>query len=710
MDGHVGHTFGDGQYFPTQQHRAVFFSPLETDVSMDQCHLAPEFELQPNIPAEYIRCTVGMLPKSANVAAKTGLPIAATITPYPKGAADSVPVIERGIIRCKVCRTYINPYAEVLPGGTRWKCNICGALNDTPEQCAEINTDTHEELRSFVYDFIAPSEYMCRPPQPQTHLFLVDVSQYAMKSGLFGETVETLKSIAREMPDRDGRARFGVVLFDSRVYCVDFAGGLRISIVSDVDGETLLPTAHSVVCNLRINRDEIVSGLGKIQASFQSSTQTESCLGYALKTAVQMLSGSGGKVVCVTSTGANVGAGAATQDRGSLLHSSIGFYKELAMDGLRSHICVDFFVLKTGTVDVRTIGETAHILGGKIFFYQTNSRTMAGQLEKYRQELFESCLEECGLEAVLRVRCSSELVIQNFYGSLFMRTMDLINIPAINHRHSYTVVFKHEKEFKGRKGHIQAAFLFTSSSGERMIRVMNIALGVTDNARAVVEAADDRAVVGAVGCVAADMLGVSGLSEAREYVTKEACRVVEASKSLFGTSKTALQMPSSLGRLLLGIDSLLSISFLDPGMAEDERAHQMFLFPTLSTAEMCRMLFPRLWSFSALLQGDTSCQALRRSTLKTDGVYIMDDLFDIYVFVGENCSEALQESFFSRDQKGAAVGECPRPERFSQLLAQVREETYGVQRVCRAEGVFFKKLVATDHFNWLRGFSKRISK
>lgn len=39
------------------------------------------------------------------------------------------------------------------------------------------------EIKSATIEFIAPGEYMLRPPQPAVYLFLMDVSQIARDSG-----------------------------------------------------------------------------------------------------------------------------------------------------------------------------------------------------------------------------------------------------------------------------------------------------------------------------------------------------------------------------------------------------------------------------------------------------------------------------------------------------------------------------------------------
>lgn len=46
---------------------------------------------------------------------------------------EEVPVVNfvtTGIIRCRRCRTYVNPYVAFTDSGRKWRCNICSLLND----------------------------------------------------------------------------------------------------------------------------------------------------------------------------------------------------------------------------------------------------------------------------------------------------------------------------------------------------------------------------------------------------------------------------------------------------------------------------------------------------------------------------------------------------------------------------------------------------
>ena len=37
-----------------------------------------------------------------------------------------------GIVRCRRCRTYINPFVQFIDGGRRFRCNVCSLPNEVP--------------------------------------------------------------------------------------------------------------------------------------------------------------------------------------------------------------------------------------------------------------------------------------------------------------------------------------------------------------------------------------------------------------------------------------------------------------------------------------------------------------------------------------------------------------------------------------------------
>ena len=146
-----------------------------------------------NCSPAYMRSTLNAVPTNNSLLKKSKIPFALIVRPYIslKDEENPVPVVGDTIIgRCRRCRTYINPFAQFMDNGHRWRCNMCNLANDVP-QAYDWDAAAHEqkdrmqrpELNYSVVDFIAPTEYMVRPPQPLVYLFLIDVSLPAVTSG-----------------------------------------------------------------------------------------------------------------------------------------------------------------------------------------------------------------------------------------------------------------------------------------------------------------------------------------------------------------------------------------------------------------------------------------------------------------------------------------------------------------------------------------------
>jgi protein transport protein SEC24 len=79
----------------------------------------------------YLRLTVGCLPVNNGVKQRFGLPVACIVRPLVPG--ENVPVAQfgsTGIVRCRRCRTYINPFVQFIDGGRRFRCNVCSLPNE----------------------------------------------------------------------------------------------------------------------------------------------------------------------------------------------------------------------------------------------------------------------------------------------------------------------------------------------------------------------------------------------------------------------------------------------------------------------------------------------------------------------------------------------------------------------------------------------------
>lgn len=84
-------------------------------------------------------------------------------------------------------------------------------------------------------EYIAPSEYMVRPPQAATYLFVMDVSFQAVETGYLKVATDQILECLDHIPG-DGRTAVGFITFDSAVhfYSLDGGKGLPRQMVSFV--------------------------------------------------------------------------------------------------------------------------------------------------------------------------------------------------------------------------------------------------------------------------------------------------------------------------------------------------------------------------------------------------------------------------------------------------------------------------------------------
>ena len=94
-----------------------------------------------NATPRAVRVTSVAPPSTKALANKISMPLAVVTTPFalPENDENEVNVVDMKMYgseegnppRCIKCRGYINPYVGWIQGGTKWICNMCGAVNNT---------------------------------------------------------------------------------------------------------------------------------------------------------------------------------------------------------------------------------------------------------------------------------------------------------------------------------------------------------------------------------------------------------------------------------------------------------------------------------------------------------------------------------------------------------------------------------------------------
>ena len=106
-----------------------------------------------------------------------------------------------------------------------WRCCMCQLSNEVPQlfdwdQVRNQPGDrwARAELNHAVVEFVAPTEYMVRPPQPAVYIFLIDVSHNAIQSGMVATATRTILENLDRIPDENGRTKVSIIAFDTSLY------------------------------------------------------------------------------------------------------------------------------------------------------------------------------------------------------------------------------------------------------------------------------------------------------------------------------------------------------------------------------------------------------------------------------------------------------------------------------------------------------------
>jgi protein transport protein SEC24 len=232
----------------------------------------------------FLRSSVGKIVSSQAYATKSRLPLGIMCRPMAGDVGienDQVEVVDfgtTGIVRCKRCRTYINPFVSWVDNGRRWRCNICGMLNDVPtsyfshldQNGQRRDKDQRPELSCCSVEFVAPGDYMVRPPQPPVFFFVIDVTSGAGSSGMLQHVVNSVRRSLDNLPGNP-RTHVGFITFDSSIHFYNLKSTLKapqMLVVSDIT-DVIMPSPEDLLVNLQDSRDIVEALLDSLPAMFQ---------------------------------------------------------------------------------------------------------------------------------------------------------------------------------------------------------------------------------------------------------------------------------------------------------------------------------------------------------------------------------------------------------------------------------------------------------
>ena len=674
-------------------------------------------DLSIQLPKHLCRFSASKIPQTASQATSCKVPFGGILRPLaPCGDDDgddsleAVPTVQpgsAGIIRCKRCRTYINAFVTWSEHGRRWRCNICAQMNDTPSAYfCHLDEDGHRqdrfqrpELSKACVEFLAPAEYMVRPPQEPTYLFVIDVSSNAVRSGLLYCISRSIKASLDNLPG-GGRTKIGFLTFDDSVHYYNLSSELsrpQMLVVSDLK-ELFVPLPDNLLVNLNDSRKVVEEFLDGLPEMFEKHpVQGQSCLGPALKAAFTVMKAIGGKMSVFQTIIPNLGDGAlknrespgliGTPNEVKLLKPDMTWYKDTAVEFSRQQISVDMYLFPYQYMDLAALGELPKYTSGKLYSYVNFHPERDG--ERFEDQLNKSLTQHTAFEAVMRIRCTKGIRIPNIYGNFHVRGTDLLALPNCNTESVFAFDLVHDEQ-NITSGYItvQAALLYTSSEGERRIRVLTQALAVSSLTSEIMASVDPEAASALLAKQAIDISLKASPDNARMRIQQVCVEMIKASKGgdkrtvsgysvpppsgMTGNEEEEKPIPDHLSLFPLYVLALMKNAALRGGtdVHPDERIQTHFTVTNMDVAQTLRFIYPRLFSIhdmdaSAGTPGGEfvsvdeserfagremiilpSVKPLSIDSLSSTGIYLLDNGVDMFLWVGREADMGIVGSLF----------------------------------------------------------------
>lgn len=539
---------------------------------------------------------------------------------------------------------------------------------------------------------------MVRPPQPPSYFFVIDVSLTSVRSGMLKSVAKAISASLDSLPGSP-RTQVGFLTYDDSVHYYSLKSGLsnpQMLVVADLV-ELFVPAPDDLLVNLQESREVVDTFLENLPTMFDKTTSQNACLGPALKAAFTVTKHIGGKMCVFQSTLPSLGDGAlvprenvqimGTPDEVKLLRPSQNWYKDTAVEFSRAQISVDMFLFPRAYIDVASLADLPKITAGTLRTYPGFNHDVDGP--RFESELCRSLTQYTAFEAVMRIRCTRGMRISNFYGNFFVRGTDLLALPNCTSDSVFAFDLVHdEQSVTSSVVTVQSALLYTSSQGERRIRVVTQAIPVTSLASEVIGSVDADVVSTLLAKQALDISIKTNLDNARNKLQQACVDLIRASKegdkprtvSGYAAPPPMQQqqqpeaenkpVPENLELLPLYTLALMKNVAFRGGtdVHPDERVHAMHRLNAMGVLESKHFIYPRMFSLhdmspSAGLPSNApsddddnvagqDCIELPRvlnltvERLASNGIFLLDNGVDMFLWVGRSSDPAILNSMF----------------------------------------------------------------
>lgn len=634
-----------------------------------------------NCSPRYMRCTINQIPCSVDLLTTSSMPLALLVQPLavPHPSEEPIQVVdfgESGPVRCSRCKGYINPFMKFIDQGRRFICNLCGFTDETPREYysntapdgRRRDADERPELCRGTVEFVASKEYMVRDPMPAVFFFLIDVSMNAIQTGATAAACSAISQAIADLPEGP-RTLVGIATFDSAIHFYNLKRQLQqplMLIVPDVN-DVYTPLETDVIVQFAECRQHLEQLLENIPTMFQNNRVAESAFGAAAKAAFLAMKSMGGKLLVFQSVLPSIGLGALSareaegrtnmtageKETHKLLQPADKTLKTMAIVFAEYQVCVDIFITTQSYVDIASVSVVPRTTGGQVYYYYPFSAL--SDSAKLYNDLKWNISRPQGFEAVMRIRCSQGLQVQEYSGNFCKRIPTDVDLPGIDSDKTIMVTFKHDDKLQeGFECAFQCALLYTTVYGQRRIRVHTLSLPCTSVLSNLFRTADLDTQFSCFLKQAANEIPISPLIQIREKITNLCINILYSYRKFCATvsSSGQLILPEALKLLPLYTLALVKSIGLRTDGRIDDRSYWVSHVASLSTLLAIPLVYPRMIAIHNL-DSEEADQSFNPSTIplssehvNDDGIYLLENGEDGFIYVGTSVnSDILQQLF-----------------------------------------------------------------
>ena len=155
------------------------------------------------------------------------------------------------------------------------------------------------------------------------------------------------------------------------------------------------------------------------------------------------------------------------------------FWRVTADELAECGVGVNLFLFPEQYTDIASVGTLSAVTGGEIFFHPKFNPVR--DRDTLHDEIRRTVTRETAYNATVRIRCSNGLRVVDHIGNFYQRSLTDLEFGTIDNAKAFAAALRYEgQRLDDRQpAFVQIAVLYTSSSGERRVRCLNMSLTTT---------------------------------------------------------------------------------------------------------------------------------------------------------------------------------------------------------------------------------------